>query len=234
MKLKDYITESFKKEYGYRIKLAADCSDDHLNMLEKCLAKYDVVSVSPFKRKPIQENPMEFVRAKGIKLVSEVCSTDVVLKYPVNQRILEVWVAVNLGLDHERVLCYGVNEPRRMESEHAEERTAFNDGRVENPEEAVLLNSEDGFEHYEMQMEAEGVDEEEYGFGEAYNKKFLDQLAKIKAEKGADYFRNYPSKGELMGDDLRPMFDDMMNGSNMGKGQETKHVSVHDQGLGGH
>ena len=232
MKLKEYIAESFKKEYGYRIKLAADCSDDHLNMLEKCLAKYDVVSVSPFKRKPIQENPVEFVRAKGIKLVSEVCSTDIVLKYPVNQRILEVWVAVNLGLDHERVLCYGVNDPRRLESEYAEERVNNDKDRQENPEDAVLLNSEDGFEHYEMQMEAEGVDEEEYGFGEAYNKKFLDQLAKIKAEKGADYFRSYPTKDELMGDNLRPMFDDMMNGANMGKGQETKHVSINNQNLG--
>jgi hypothetical protein len=230
MKLKDYITESFKKEYSYRIKLAADCNDEHLNMLEKCLAKYDVVSVSPFKRKPIQENPVEFVRAKGVKCISEVCSTDIILKYPVNQRILEVWVAVNLGVDHERVLCYGINEPRRLESENAEERTEYNKDRVEEMDDAVLLNSDDGFEHYEMQNEE--VDVEEFGFGETYNKKFLDQLAKIKAEKGADYFRNYPGKDQLMGDDLRPMFDDMMNSSNMGKGQETKHVSVNSQNLG--
>ena len=32
--LKDIITESFNKEYGYRIKLARDCSHDDLSKLE--------------------------------------------------------------------------------------------------------------------------------------------------------------------------------------------------------
>ena len=30
---------------------------------------------------------------------------------------------------------------------------------------------------------------------------------KVKAEKGADYFRNYPSKSMMMGDDLKPLAD---------------------------
>jgi len=231
MQFKDFLTESFKKEYGFRVKIAADCSAAHMDMIESCLQKYNLVSVAAFKRTPIEENPMEFVRAKGVKLISEVCATDIVLKYPANPRILEVWLAVNLGLDHERVLVYGINEPRRMESEHAEERTEFNKDRQPEMEDAVLLN--DDQEHYEMQMEAEEVVEEEYGFGEAYNQKFLAALAQIKAEKGADYFRNYPSKDELMGDNLRPMFDDLMNGANMGKGQESKEVSRNTQNLGG-
>ena len=231
MQFKEFLTESFKKEYGFRVKIAADCSDDHMDMIESCLQKYNLVSAVPFKRTPIEENPMEFVRAKGVKFISEVCSTDIVLKYPANPRILEVWIAVNLGLDHERVLVYGINEPRRIESDVAEERTVNNQDRMEDPEAAVLMDEDQ--EHYVAQMEAEGVDQAEYGFGEAYNKKFLDQLAKIKAEKGADYFRNYPTKDQLMGDDLRPMFDDMMNSGNMGKGQEPKHVSVNNQNLSG-
>lgn len=222
MQFKEFLTESFKKEYAFRVKIAADCNADHMDVIESCLQKYNLVSAAAFKRTPIQENPMEFARVKGVKLISEVCSTDVVLKYPANPRILEVWLAVNLGIDHERVLCYGINEPRRMESEHAEERTANNVDRQENPEEAELLNDDQA--HYENEL-AEAEQEVDSLFGEGYNAKFLAELEKIKADKGADYFRNYPTKDEIMGDNLRPMYDDIVNGANMGKGQESKEVT---------
>lgn len=232
MQFKDFLTESFKKEYAFRVKIAANCNAGHMDLIEACLQKYNLVSAAPFKRTPIQENPMEFVRAKGVKCISEVCSTDIVLKYPANPRILEVWLAVNLGLDHDRVLCYGINEPRRMESEHAESRTTYNKDRVEDMEEARLLDEEQA--HYEMEMKAEEVDTAmDSLFGEGYNKKFLEELAKIKAEKGADYFRNYPSKDEIMGDNLRPVWDDLNNVANMGKGMEPKEVSVNNQNLQG-
>jgi len=215
MELKQYIAESFKKEYGYRLKFAADCGSDQMDILEKCLAKYNLVSVTPFKRQPIQENPQEFVRAKGASFTTEVCSTDIVLKYPVNERILEVWLAVNMGLDHERVIAYGVKEPRRLEADMAEERLERDEDRYVTEEDAELNNEEQA--HYEN----ENQDIDYAVFGEEYNKKFLDELARIKAEKGADYFRAYPSKGELMGDNLRSMHDDMMGRPNMGRGAES-------------
>ncbi len=222
MQLKDFIAESFKKEYSFRIKIAADCKPEHLNIIEQCLAKYNVVSVAPFKRSPIQENPMEFVRAKGVKLISEVCSTDVVIKYPVHERILEVWLAVHLGLDHDRVLCYNVKDPRKLESDNAADRTAYNKDRTVTEDDAVLAK-DDSQNHYEMQNE--GIEDVVY-FGEDYNKKFLDTLAKIKAEKGADYFKNYPTKDEIMGDNLKPMWDTLHGQANMGRGVENKEVDV--------
>ena len=148
--------------------------------------------------------------------ISEVCSTDIVLKYPVNERILEVWLAVNLGLNHERVLCYGIKEPRRIESEMAEERLKMDKDRFVSEEDAELNNEE--MAHYEN--ENADVDFKTAFFGEEYNKKFLAELEKIKAEKGARYFSNYPSKDELMGDNLRPMSDAMMGLPNMGRGAE--------------
>jgi hypothetical protein len=225
MQLRDFITESFKKEYSFRVKIAADCKPEHLDIIENCLAKYNVVSVASFKRSPIQENPMEFVRAKGVKLISEVCSTDVVLKYPVHERILEVWLAVHLGLDHDRVLCYNVKDPRKLEADNAAERTEYNKDRTVTEDDAVLAK-DDGQAHYEMQNE--GLEDAVY-FGEEYNKKFLDTLAKIKADKGADYFKNYPTKDEIMGDNLKPMWDTLHNQANMGRGVENKEVDVISQ-----
>lgn len=223
--LKDIINESFSKEYGYRIKVARDCSPEDLSKLESILAKYNIVSATPWKRAPIQENPMEFQRLKGVNFTSEVCSTDVVLKYPVNERILEVYVAVNLGCDHERVLCYGVKEPRRLEADMAEERLERDEDRYVTEEDAEFNNEEQA--HYEN--ENADTDFTETLFGEEHNKKFLDELQKIKAEKGANYFRNYPSKDGIMGDDMKPMYDTITGTAGGGKSTEPKHVDVISQ-----
>ena len=226
--LKDIITESFNKEYGYRIKLARDCSADDLSKLENALQKYNLVSATPWKRLPIQENPIEFKRLKGLSVTSEVCSTDVVLKYPVNERILEVYVAVACGCDHDRVIVMGVNNPKRIESEVAEERLANDkDRQVEVPE-AVLdeVDSSADQAHYETQQG--GVTDGPL-FGEEYNAKFLAELEKVKADKGADYFRNYPSKDGIMGDDLQAMHDNLTGKAHGGMSPDAKHVDVVSQ-----
>ena len=227
MNFKDFLAESLNKEYSYRIKIAADCTADHIAVIEKALAKYNVVSVADFKRKPISENPVEFTSTKGVRLISEVCSTDVIIGYPVNARILEVWVAVNLGLDADRVLCYDVKDPRRLQSEQAESRVEADKDRSVTEDDA-LLNSEDQ-EHYEIDEDLLG---REYGFGEEYNAKFLKELQRIKAEKGADYFRQYPGKDDLMGDTLRPIWDTINNAGNMGQSTDSKEVTTINQSGG--
>lgn len=230
MELKNYIAESFNKEYGYRLKFAADCTADHMDMLEKCLGKYNLVSATPFKRTPIEENPIEFYRVKGTECTSEVCSTDIILKYPVNERVLEVWAAVNMGLDHARVLAYNVKDPRRIESEIAQDKTKADLDRSVSEEDALL--NDENMEHYTE--ENKDVDFKANFFGEEYNKAFLKELQRIKAEKGADYFRQYPTKDELMGDDLAELGAQMHGLPNMGKGTEsTKQVSNHSQSLKG-
>ena len=225
--LNEYITESFKKEYGYRVKFAADCGAEHMAKVESCLAKYNLVSATPWKRLPIQENPMEFQRLKGVNVTSEVCSTDVVLKYPVNQRILEVLVCVEMNMNHDHVLCYGVNDPRRIESEMAEKRLADDKDRsVEIPEAQLEeVDSTEGQEHYTAQNE----DLDLAVFGEEYNSKFLAELQRIKAEKGADYFKNYPTKDELMGDDLRAMHDSITGLAHGGNAPEAKQADTISQ-----
>ena len=70
---------------------------------------------------------MDFVRAKHVHFTSEVCSTDLVCRYPCQPRVLEVWIAANLGLNHERVLVMKVDDPRRVESDMAEKRMADDD-----------------------------------------------------------------------------------------------------------
>ena len=89
-----------------------------------------------------------------------------------------------MGLDPERVLCYGVKEPRRLEAEITAERQANDvDRNVEiDPENIDMRDGAEAFEHYEA--ENKELDFSEALFGEEYNKAFLKELAKIKAEKG--------------------------------------------------
>jgi hypothetical protein len=225
MQFKDFLTESFSKEYAYRIKFASDCGNDEMDMLEKCLEKYNFVSAAPWKRTPIQENPSEFVRLKGFRCTSEISSTDVVLKYPANPRILEVWLAVNMNLDHDRVLVYNVEDPRRAESERASDRYLNDKDRYAHADDSVLVKEDDQEHDYYR----EDVDQDISLYGEGYNDKFLAELKRIRDEKGADYFRAYPSKDEIMGDNLRPLWDELHNGTNMGKGVENKEVDVISQ-----
>ena len=220
MELKTFLSESFEKEYSYRIKIAHDCGDQQMEQLERCLSKYNPVSIAAWNVRPIEENPVEFTRAKHVEFISEVSSTDVVLKYPCQPRVLEVWVATNMGLPHERVICYDVKEPRRTESDIASDRRENDVDRYATSEDSEL--SDQSQEHYQAQN-ASWVGEsniKDTFYGETYNKKFLDTLMAIRAEKGADYFRQYPSKDELMGDALRPTWDELNMGVNMGKGIE--------------
>lgn len=228
MELKDYLAESLNSEHGYRIKIAGDCGSEEMDKLEKCLQKYDVVSVAGWKRTPIEENPAEFVRLKGLAIVSEVCSTDVVLRYAQNERILEVWLAVNMGIDPSKVIVYGVKEPRLAAAEMAAAQVVKNKDRSVTEEDSLLSDdSEADMSHYGYQDDK--LAEELVMFGEEYNEKFQAELLRIRKEKGDDYFRNYPTKDEIRGDNLRPVWDALNNGANMGKGETGKEVDIINQ-----
>tara|TARA_B100000927_G_scaffold281386_1_gene266868 strand:- start:1074 stop:1490 length:417 start_codon:yes stop_codon:yes gene_type:complete len=136
-----------------------------------------------------------------------------------------------MGLNHERVLAYNVKDPRRIESEMAEER-AKADGDRHVSEEDALLNKEDQA-HYEKQNE--DLDFAKAHYGEEFNKEFLKALEEIKKEKGAKYFQNsYPDKEQIMGKDLEELGAQIHGMPNMGKGAEsTKQVSNNSQTLKG-
>lgn len=200
---KEYITESFNKSYSYRIKFAGNYDDVSTSKLESILGKYGVEKVTPFKRTPIQEEPLDF-KNKRINGPHEVSSCDITLKYPVNEKLLEVWIAVNMGMESDYVVVQPVASPRTLEDDLEKARVERDADRFVNEEDAELAKEEQA--HYVD--ENAPFDLDELGlYGEEFNKKFIDELIKVRNEKGADYFRNYPSKGMMMGDDLKPLAD---------------------------
>ena len=81
MELKSFLSESFLKEYYYRVKIAHDCGDAQMEQLERCLSKYNPESIAPWNVRPLEENPIEFTRSKHVEFISEVSSTDIVSKF---------------------------------------------------------------------------------------------------------------------------------------------------------
>lgn len=220
MKLKDYIQESLGKEYFYTVKIAKNCEDDEMTALESALVKYDFRQATPWKRLPIQENPVEFERLKGVRFTSEVCSTIVTLGYPVNERILEVFLAVQMGIPHEHIIVYSTKEPRLDNSVSSKEQLTKNKDRYASMDDANLV-SEESTESINWASGRLSL------YGEDYNEAFLAELARIKREKGEDYFRVYPSKDEIMGQKHATLMHDLMNTPNMGKGTEShKEVDI--------
>lgn len=121
-----YLAESVK-EYGYKIKLAVDDVDDNMiDSIMYSLNKYQMVSATPFKRTPIQENPLDFPNIKN----SAVCISDIVLSYPASIDFMETMLANVLGLSRQCVVVYSDHDPRIAETELYLERNSdeFKDG----------------------------------------------------------------------------------------------------------
>ena len=172
---KEYITESFSKSFSYRIKLAGDYGPSDATYIENILGKYGVQSVSSFNRTPIQEEPLDF-KNRNIKYPVEVSSCDVTLQYPINERLLEVWVAVHLGVSPENVLIQPTEGPRQLEDNLLKDRIENDKDRYADMDEAELTKEEQA--HYEDEQQF--LDLNELGlYGEEFNEKFIAELKKI-------------------------------------------------------
>ena len=103
--------------------------------------------------------------------------------------MLEVWVAVHLGISPENVLIQPTEGPRQLEDNLLKDRIENDKDRYADMDEAELTKEE--LAHYEDEQH---LDLDELGlYGEEYNENSAE-LKKIRDEKGADYFRNYPQK----------------------------------------
>lgn len=74
---KQYLAES-KKIYQFKVKIAGDIAKHQVEVMKIALSKYDCTSVSPPKRTPITETPLEFPNIKN----SHVNIFDISCNYP--------------------------------------------------------------------------------------------------------------------------------------------------------
>jgi hypothetical protein len=149
----EYLAES-NKEYALRIKFATDISEAMLDRMETHLEKYGVKEISKPKKTIAQSNPMDFAESRG----REVTIVDFVLDYPVVSDVLRDEICEATGLSRTHVVVRSPNdEPMNEEEAKSKlEDSEYSDAAKIEPE-----------KHY----------------GDVYNSKFTEELAKVRADR---------------------------------------------------
>lgn len=103
--------ESLKPEYHYTVKIACDdVNEEMVNAIEAQLERLEILSMSEYRKTPIQENPLDFPNIKN----SSVFISDFSVNYPCSTDMLERMVSEALGLQRTNVVVYTENDPRRV------------------------------------------------------------------------------------------------------------------------
>lgn len=147
---KNYLTES-KKDYGFRIKLAALDEAPDMDRFETIFEKYGVTSMSAFKQTPIQEHPQDFFNIRN----SDVYISEVTFDYPVTSNELYHYIQEEMGLTGAQVVVIRTDHPEEIAREES----------LEDKGEYVSLLDSD----YEQ-------DEFEIEYGDEYNDNMLKEL----------------------------------------------------------
>ena len=149
----EYLAES-NKEYALRIKFATDITEAMLDRMETHLEKYGVKEITKPKKTIAQSNPMDFAESRG----REVTIVDFVLDYPVVSDVLrdEICEATGLSRTHVVVRAPGDEPMNEEEAKSKLEDSEYSDAPKIEPE-----------KHY----------------GDVYNSKFTEELAKVRADR---------------------------------------------------
>ena len=149
----EYLAES-NKEYALRIKFATDITEAMLDRMETHLEKYGVKEITKPKKTIAQSNPMDFAESRG----REITIVDFVLDYPVVSDVLRDEICEATGLSRTHVV---VRSPDDEPMNEEEAKSKLEDSEYSD---AVDVKSE---KHY----------------GDVYNSKFTEELAKVRADR---------------------------------------------------
>lgn len=172
-----YVAE-VKTDYNYVLKFAVnEMEDANIDSLEACLAKYQLKQASAFRKKPIQESPLDFPNVKNTAVY--IC--DITLGYPASLDFLRTYICNNLGISPANLAVYSENDPRQIETDLFVDR-----------------NSPEYKAKYKTRL---GSDYEESGdkdlYGEKYNTDFIKELERVRKEREGVTVTNSLIPGEV-------------------------------------
>tara|TARA_R110000851_G_scaffold267203_1_gene419648 strand:- start:1670 stop:2239 length:570 start_codon:yes stop_codon:yes gene_type:complete len=97
-----------KKTYEFKIGYAGELPSTLEDTIESCLQKFDVISMSPGKKTPIQERPLDFPQLQNC----EVTYWEVGVNYPTTPQVLQEYIADCCGCDQANFIIRNMNDPR--------------------------------------------------------------------------------------------------------------------------
>jgi hypothetical protein len=126
---KNFLVEYTKnKKYAFKVGIAGKLPEGFDDTLETALKKFDVTNITPPKRTPIQERPLDFPQLQNM----EVTYYEVELNYPTTPQIMTEYLNVVCGVSKGHVIVRTFNDPANE----------YQEKNKETPYE-TLLNKED-------------------------------------------------------------------------------------------
>lgn len=171
----EHLMES-DKEYHFRIKTIEPIDEDRMAKIEHILSKYELRDITAPERTIIQNHPLDFHDIQN----AEVWMVDAVTGVPVSSYILQQELRANLKMPEKFVVVRSDNDPLELETQ----RLNAEDDMREKAEEkslnrASLLDTDEVYPEDDLEDALKGEDM----FGDNYNSKFLQTLAKVSADR---------------------------------------------------
>jgi len=203
-----YIAET-KTDYKYVLKFAVtEMTDNMIDLLEAGLSRYELKQASSFRKTPIQESPLDFPNVKNMPVY--IC--DVTMGYPASLDFLRTYVCNTLGISEACLAVYSENDPRQIETDLYLDRSS--------PEYLEKYKTRLGSDYEE---DPTWIPDQHYG--EKYNTKFLQELAKVQKERKVAVVDNPLSPAEKIDHTTLPKGYDGFN--------DPKNLNKDDVGLFG-
>ena len=158
----EYLIES-SKTYEFRVKVAGEITDEHMERIENHMERFGLESISKPKRTPIQKQPAGF--SESVK-DSAVNVMEIVTNYPATPQQVTAVLQNILGLPESHVVTVNKNDPEEIAREAAANAK-------EQEYKPILVND----------YEVEKLDPT---FGDEYNANFLKELETRKYEFATD------------------------------------------------
>jgi len=158
----EFLIES-SKTYEFRVKVACDCSDEHMERFENQMERFGLESISKPKRTPIQEQPAGF--AASVKN-TEVSIIDIETNYPAAPHQITAMAQEIFNVPESHVVTVNRNAHEEIAREVA---------------------ADEKESEYEPIIGTEYKDEkQEEVFGDKYNENMLKELETRKYETAVD------------------------------------------------
>jgi len=112
-KYNEYLTEAYNnKTYDFKIGVAGD-NDGIADALETALKKFGVTNITPGKKTPIQERPLDFPQLQN----EEVTYYEATITYPTHAEALQEYLGYNIGRSQSHIMVRNMNAPQEVYQE---------------------------------------------------------------------------------------------------------------------
>lgn len=170
---RDYVQEQ-EKVYNLRIKTVTPIDDGEMEWIERVLQKYVLLDITAPVKTIMQKHPLDFQDIQN----AEVWIIDVQCGLPVSAYVLKRELQLALNVSENFIVVRSDNDPLEIETQRLNAKDEIDDeAHAKGLKKAARLSTDS-----EYDIDEQGVLEEPI-YGNDYNSKFLETLAKVAAER---------------------------------------------------